>query len=77
MTFKALALTILITSAGATQAATVKEVFNGAMPSTDQRDVESTAGVPRASFGNDPVFAVQGCRITATIGHGLPTERCH
>lgn len=70
MKLKALTLGILIAGAGAAQAATVKEVFNGAMLGTDQRYFESIAGVPRESSGNDHVFVVQNCQITATIGNG-------
>lgn len=70
MKFKALTLGLLIIGAGAAQAATVKEVFNGAMLGTDQRYFESVAGVPRESFGNDHVFRVQNCQVTATMGNG-------
>jgi len=73
MKFKALTLGIplgiLLAAAGATQAATVKEVFHGSMLGTTQRYFESIAGVPRESFKNDYVFVVQECRITATITH--------
>lgn len=70
MKVKALTLGMLIVGAGAAQAATVKEVFNGDMLGTNQRYFESVAGVPRESYGNDHVFRVQNCQITATIGGG-------
>ncbi|WMD22801.1 hypothetical protein RAS12_10635 [Achromobacter seleniivolatilans] len=73
MKFKALTLGILIASAGASQAATVNEVFNGKMLGTNQRYFESIAGVPRDSFRNDHTFVVQNCQITATIGDGKVT----
>ncbi|MBB1595742.1 hypothetical protein [Achromobacter sp. UMC46] len=70
MKFKALTLGVLMVGAGASQAATVKEVFNADMLGTNQRYFESIAGVPRESNGNDHVFRVQQCQITATIGNG-------
>ncbi|AYD66471.1 hypothetical protein DVB37_23020 [Achromobacter sp. B7] len=73
MKFKALALGILLVGASAAQAATVKEVFNGAMLGANQRYLESVAGVPRESFGNDHVFVVQQCQVRATIGNGKVT----
>lgn len=73
MKIKALTLGILLAGASATQAATVKEVFNGDMLGTNQRYFESIAGVPRESFGNDHIFRVQNCQITATIGNGKVT----
>ncbi|MNV79194.1 hypothetical protein D3C71_1727350 [compost metagenome] len=64
--------------AGASQAATVKEVFNADMLGTNQRYFESIAGVPRESNGNDHVFRVQQCQITATIGNGkVSSARMH
>lgn len=67
MNLKALTLGALIASAGAAQAATVQEVFNADMLGTNQRYFESIAGIPRESNGNDHVFRVKNCRITATI----------
>lgn len=52
---------------GTAQAATVAEVFNGDMLGTNPRYFESVAGIPRESNGNDHVFKVQGCTITATV----------
>ncbi|WP_315141362.1 hypothetical protein [Achromobacter marplatensis] len=70
MKFKALTLGILMVGAGVSQAATVKEVFNANMLGTNQRYFESVAGIPRESNGNDHLFLVQNCPITATIGGG-------
>lgn len=67
MKFKAFTLGMLMVSAGVAQAATVQEVFNADMLGTNQRYFESIAGIPRESDGNDHVFRVKNCRITATI----------
>ena len=48
-------------------AAAVSDVFNGSMLGVTQRYFESVAGIPRESFGNDKVFVVKNCRVTATI----------
>lgn len=63
---------IILTSSfsGAALAADVQEVFSGDMLGTNQRYFESVAGVPRESYGDDHLFRVKGCDITATIGGG-------
>lgn len=51
-------------------AASVAEVFNGDMLGTNQRYFESVAGIPRESNGDEHIFKVQGCDITATVEGG-------
>lgn len=70
MKFKALTMGMLIACTGAAQAATVQEVFNGDMLGTNQRYFESVAGIPRESNGDQHLFRVQNCQITATISSG-------
>ncbi|HEY9271399.1 hypothetical protein [Achromobacter sp.] len=83
MRFRVMTMGLLMACAGAAQAATVQEVFNGKMLGKNQRYFESVAGVPQESYGDDHVFEVQSCLITATIKSGKvsamsmePTESC-
>jgi hypothetical protein len=64
---RSLISTALLSACSLAQAATVAEVFNGDMLDTNQRYFESIAGVPRESYGNEHLFRVSGCNITATI----------
>ncbi|CAM5554748.1 hypothetical protein [Eoetvoesiella caeni] len=54
----------------AAHTAEVSEIFNGDMLGTNQRYFESIAGIPRESYGDDHVFRIQGCNITARMGGG-------
>jgi hypothetical protein len=65
--YRSLISTALLSACSLTQAATVTEVFNGEMLDTSQRYFESIAGVPRESYGDQHLFRVNGCNITATI----------
>lgn len=58
---------VLLASAKLAGAGTVTEVFNGDMLGTNQSYFESIAGIPRESWGDDHIFRVQGCEITASI----------
>ncbi|MFJ1302779.1 hypothetical protein ACILG0_22690 [Pseudomonadota bacterium AL_CKDN230030165-1A_HGKHYDSX7] len=60
------AVPMSVAQANPAQAA-VQDVFKGSMLGVNQRYFESVAGIPRESFGNDHLFVVKNCRITATI----------
>lgn len=62
-----IATALLALCAPLAQAASVAEVFNGDMLNTNQRYFESIAGIPRESYGDQHLFRVSGCNITATI----------
>lgn len=68
-----IATALLALCAPLTQAASVAEVFNGDMLGTNQRYFESIAGIPRESSGNQHLFRVSGCNITATIQNNSVT----
>jgi len=61
---------LLMAGGSIAQAATVQEVFNGKMLGKSQAHFEAIAGVPQESYGDDRVFDVQSCLITATIKSG-------
>lgn len=62
-----IATSLLALCAPLAQAASVAEVFNGDMLDTNQRYFESIAGIPRQSSGDQHLFRISGCNITATI----------
>ncbi|MGS1108231.1 hypothetical protein ACVCNH_18400 [Achromobacter anxifer] len=83
MRFRVLTMGLLMASGSIAQAATVQEVFNGKMLGKSQAHFETIAGAPQESYGDDRVFDVQGCLITATIQSGKvsalsmePSETC-
>lgn len=70
MYFRVLAIGLLMAGGNIAQAATVQDVFNGKMLGKSQAHLESITGAPQESYGDDRVFEVQGCLITATIKSG-------
>ncbi|WP_175162302.1 hypothetical protein [Achromobacter aegrifaciens] len=83
MYFRVLAMGLLMAGGNIAQAATVQEVFNGNMLGKSQAHFETIAGAPQESYGDDRVFDVQGCLVTATIKSGKvsalslePSETC-
>lgn len=70
MHFRVLAIGLLMAGGNIAQAATVQDVFNGKMLGKSQAHLESITGAPQESYGDDRVFEVQGCLITATIKSG-------
>lgn len=83
MRFRVLTMGLLMAGGSIVQAATVQEVFNGKMLGKSQAHFETIAGAPQESYGDDRVFDVQGCLITATIKSGKvsalsmePSETC-
>jgi hypothetical protein len=65
---------IFVLAVSSAHAASVSEVFTGDMLGTNQRYFESVAGIPRESNGNEHVFRVQGCNVTASIVNGNVTS---
>lgn len=83
MRCRVLTMGLLMAAGSIAQAATVSEVFNGKMLGKSQAHFETIAGAPQESYGDDRVFDVQGCLITATIQSGQvsalsmePSETC-
>lgn len=68
-----IATALLALCAPLAQAASVAEVFNGDMLDTNQRYFESVAGIPRQSYGDQHLFRISGCNITATVQNNSVT----
>lgn len=45
----------------------LNDVFNGSMLGVNQRYFESVAGIPRETFGDENIFIVDSCKVTAFI----------